>query len=177
MMVRSIVFLFNSVSSLTARQKLNQKNEEQRGFCPINTHFSLASEFELLEFLLQVFHFLVFDIHTNVQKRQISNHILFLQQDFLQASVLFLLKLHHVSLVLFNYGRAVLGAHAVVLRHSQVLCLEATVLCMYHRHLSSNAVQVALELVLHLTGQAGAVVADLLQLLPLLRAGEMKGDV
>ena len=79
--------------------------------------------------------------------------------------------------MLLDQARAVLGAHAVVTGQAPVLCLQAAVLAMDVRHLVSHTVQVTLELVLHFSGQAGAVGVDLLQVFPLFRAGELEGKV
>lgn len=79
--------------------------------------------------------------------------------------------------MLLDQAGSVLAAPGVVLPQPPVLGLQTAALVLDPRHLGSHVVQVALELVLHLPRQAGAVVADLLQVLSLFLTGELEGDV
>lgn len=63
--------------------------------------------------------------------------------------------------MLLDHARAVLAAPAVVFRESPVFGLQAVVLSMNTCHLLSHRVHVTLKLVLHFSGQVGAVGADL----------------
>lgn len=90
---------------------------------------------------------------------------------------MFLLEPLHVLSVLPDHPSAVLATPASFLRQLQVVRLQAAASALDLAHLRPHAVQVTLEAVLHLTGEAGAVGADLLQVVSLLLAGELEGDV
>lgn len=91
--------------------------------------------------------------------------------------VVLLLQPVYVLLVLLEHARAVLTAGAVVLGQPPVLGPQAAVLGLAGGHLVAHVVQVMLELLLHVSGQAGAVELDPVQVLPLLLTGEMEGHV
>lgn len=107
----------------------------------------------------------------------LSTQPLLLVQKFLLLLVMLQLD-HLVGLpVLLDQTCAVLAAPAEVLGQPPILRFQAAALGLDLRHLSSHIVQVTLELALYLSGQAGAIAADLLQVFLLFFAGELEGDV
>lgn len=79
--------------------------------------------------------------------------------------------------MLLNHACALLAARAVVFRESPVFSLQADVLMLDACHMISHGVHVTLELVFNLSGQVGAVGADLFQVFPLFRTGDLEGNV
>jgi len=119
----------------------------------------------------------LFDRQRFVQHLLVPGQALLIVQQLLPLLVAAELGAAQLLPVLQDHARAVLLAPVVVLGQPDVPCGQLADLSQGDGHPDAHTVQVALQGVLHLAGQAGAVAADLLQVVALLLAGELEGDV